>query len=88
MKAVAHAAGYFVEPAGRWADEAGIDLTILSLTESGLRKSPRLDVQVKTTIDPLEGDPFPYDLAANNYNQLCDTSPHNLPSILVRCARS
>lgn len=40
-------------------------------------------MQVKTTIAPLEGDPFPYDLAANNYNQLCDTSPNNLPSILV-----
>ncbi|MFZ5443149.1 MAG: DUF4365 domain-containing protein [Myxococcota bacterium] len=83
VKAVVHAAGYFVDLAGRASDDAGVDLTIVSLSSTGKRQSPRLDVQVKTTIDPLVGDPFPYDLEVKNYDELRDTGPHNLARILV-----
>lgn len=83
VKAVAHAAGYFVELAGRWADEDGVDLTILALNASGQRRSPRLDVQVKTTVDAPDGDPFPYDLDVKNYDELRDDVLHTVPRILV-----
>ncbi|MBL8912027.1 MAG: DUF4365 domain-containing protein [Archangium sp.] len=83
VKAVAHAAGYFVELAGRAADDAGIDLTIFALNATKRRQAPRLDVQVKTTVEELVGDPFPYDVTAKNYDELRDDGPNNLPRILV-----
>ncbi len=83
VKAVAHAAGYFVELAQRAHDDVGVDLTIVSLTKTGKRQHPRLDVQVKTTVDGLLGDPFPFDVTVKNYDELRDDGPNNLPRILV-----
>jgi hypothetical protein len=83
VKAVAHAAGYFVELAQRANDDAGVDLTLVSLTNTGKRQQPRLDIQVKTTVDELVGDPFSFDLSVKNYDELRDDGPHNLPRILV-----
>jgi hypothetical protein len=83
VKAVAHAAGYSVELAQRANDDAGVDVTLVSLTKTGKRQQPRLDVQVKTTVDELVGDPFTFDLSVKNYDELRDDGPHNLPRILV-----
>lgn len=82
VKAVAHAAGFFCQEANRAVDADGVDVTLLSPTQGQRIRAPRLDLQVKTTRGVVEGDPFPYDLDAKNYNELCDTS-WQTPRILV-----
>jgi hypothetical protein len=83
VRAVAHAAGYVVDTAGRWADEDGVDLTIHALTGTGRTRSPRLEVQVKTTTLALVGDPFPIDLGVKNYHELRSVGPYETPRLLV-----
>ena len=82
VRAVAHAAGYFVSEANRARDATGVDLEIFERGPLLTRTLPRLDVQLKATADPLEGDPIPFDLTTKNYDELRHDN-HQLPRILV-----
>jgi hypothetical protein len=82
VRAVVHAAGFFVQESGRMADADGVDLTVLSRGAGGVRSSRRFDVQLKATAKPILEDPFPFDLEAHNYNQLCDTN-YQVDRVLV-----
>lgn len=87
VRAIAHAAGYFVHEANRPVDDDGIDLTILSRGTGGAVRSPRLDLQVKGTArliseGPLE-DVFPFDLPVKNYDELRSSEEFQVPRILV-----
>lgn len=82
VRAVAHAAGYFVNEPGRLMDGDGVDLTIFERGPGGVIRSPRLDLQLKATaVRPME-DPFPFDLEVKNYDQLRATNLQ-VPRILV-----
>ena len=70
VRAVAHAAGYFVQEANRAFDGDGVDLTLLDRGPGGVVRSPRLEVQLKATADAIVGDPFPFDLSVKNYDEL------------------
>lgn len=83
VRAVAHAAGYFIQESNRTFDSDGIDLTLLCRSAHGIVRSPRLDIQVKATSDDLmKRKFFPYDLDIKNYNELRDTHLQ-VPRILV-----
>jgi hypothetical protein len=82
VRAVAHAAGFFVQESQRLMDSDGVDLTIFSPGLRGVVRSPRLEVQVKATSGRLIGDPFPFKLSAKNYDELRSTD-FQLPRILV-----
>lgn len=87
VRAIAHAAGYFVHEANRSEDDDGVDLTILSRGAGGTVRSPRLDLQVKGTAklgseDSLQ-DPFPFDLPTKNYDELRSSAEFQVPRILV-----
>ena len=82
VRAVAHAAGYFVSEANRSRDATGVDVEIFARGPLGTHALPRLEVQLKATATPLEGDPFPYDLDVKNYDEL-RFDQHQLPRILV-----
>jgi hypothetical protein len=69
-RAIAHAAGYFVQEANRMMDADGVDLTIFSRGAGGVTRSPRLDLQIKSTSNFTEDDPFAYDLDVKNYHEL------------------
>lgn len=84
VRAVAHAAGFFVQEANRAFDNAGVDLTVLRRSSEGIMSSPRLDLQLKTTAGPLTKDPFPFDLGLKNYNELrVRAESLQVPRILV-----
>lgn len=85
VKAVAHATGLFCQESGRSLDNNGVDITLLSPTQGNVVRAPRLDVQVKTTRDAVEGDPFTYDLAVKNYDEL-RADDWQTPRILVLVA--
>lgn len=82
VRSVAHAAGYFVQEANRAFDSDGVDLTVLQRGSRGVVRSPRLDLQLKATAQPLVGDPFPFDLEVKNYDEL-RTEGLQVPRILV-----
>lgn len=82
VRAVAHAAGYFVQEANRTFDGDGVDLTLLSRSPAGTVRSPRLDLQLKATAVPISEDPFPYDLDVKNYDEL-RSDQLQVPRILV-----
>lgn len=82
VRAVAHAAGYFVQEANRTFDGDGVDLTLLSRSPAGTVRSPRLDLQLKATAAPITEDPFPYDLDVKNYDEL-RSEQLQVPRILV-----
>jgi hypothetical protein len=82
VRAVAHAAGYFVQEANRILDGDGVDLMLLSRSTGGTVRSPRLDIQVKATAEPLTEDPFPFDLDVKNYDEL-RSDEWQVPRILV-----
>lgn len=82
IRAVAHAAGYFVSDANRERDGDGVDLTIFERGAGGMIRSPHLDIQAKSTATPVLEDVFPYDLVVKNYNELC-ASNYQIPRILV-----
>lgn len=70
VRAVAHAAGYFVQETNRAFDADGVDLTLLSRGPGGAVRSPRLDLQLKATATPVREDPFAFDLEVKNHNEL------------------
>lgn len=76
IRAVAAAAGYAVsEPS---VDDESIDLMVASRGTSGAVKRPRLEVQVKCTVDTvLTEEAFSYALKLKNYDDLRD------PDVLV-----
>jgi hypothetical protein len=82
VRAIAHAAGYFVQEANRAVDNDGVDLTLLLRDPTGSVRSPRLDVQLKTTACAGTADPIPVDLPNKNYEELIDTRLQ-VPRILV-----
>lgn len=82
VRAVAHAAGFFVQEANRAMDGDGVDLMLIHRGVAGVVSSPRLDLQLKATAAPIKADPFPFDLDVKNYNELCGTS-WQIPRILV-----
>jgi hypothetical protein len=83
IRAIAHAAGYFVHEANRPVDDDGVDLTLLSRGTGGAVRSPRLDLQVKGTAKLSSEDPFPFDLSAKNYDELRSSAEFQVPRILV-----
>ena len=70
VRAVTHAAGFFVQEANRTFDGDGVDLTLLSRGAGGTVLSPRVDVQLKATAAPVVEDPIPFDLPIKNYDEL------------------
>jgi Domain of unknown function (DUF4365) len=66
MRAVAHAAGYFLQEANRVFDGEGVDLTLLARASGGIVRSPRLDLQLKATAAAVTEAPFPFDLEVKN----------------------
>jgi hypothetical protein len=82
VRAVAHAAGFFTQEANRLVDADGVDLTVFQRGTGGVVRSPRLDLQVKTTATSPVIDPFPHDLEAKNHQELTSTE-WQVPRILV-----
>lgn len=82
VRAVAHAAGYFVQEANRTFDGDGVDLTLLSRSPAGTVRSPRLDLQLKATATPIAEDPFPFDVDVKNYDELRSVQLQ-VPRVLV-----
>lgn len=82
VRAVAHAAGFLTAEANREWDGDGVDLMVFARDEHGLVRSPRIEVQVKATQQPDEGDPIAFDLRAKNYDELIAAS-WQVPRILV-----
>lgn len=82
VRAIAHAAGFFVHEANRALDADGVDLTLLAKGAGGVVRSPRLDVQLKSTAQPVDEDPFPFDLEIKNYDEL-RSEDLQVPRILV-----
>lgn len=82
VRAVAHAAGYFVQEANRTFDADGVDLTLLSRSPAGTVRSPRLDLQLTATAATISESPFPYDLDVKNYEEL-RSEQLQVPRILV-----
>jgi hypothetical protein len=81
VRAVAHAAGFFVQESQRALDSDGVDLMILERGVRGVARSIRLDVQLKATAEPIREDSFPVDLSVKNYDEL--RAAGQVPSILV-----
>jgi len=83
VRAIAHAAGYFVAEAARSRDNDGVDLTILDRPERRVLTSRQLDVQLKTTAASLDrGETFHVDLEIKNYDEL-RSEDYQVPRILV-----
>lgn len=82
VRAVAHTAGYFVQEANRMMDADGVDLTIFARGSRGQMRSPRLDVQLKTTQHGLEDEAVTLDLPVKNYDEL-RAAGYQTPRILV-----
>ncbi|HEU4410455.1 MAG TPA: DUF4365 domain-containing protein [Polyangiaceae bacterium] len=84
VRAVAARAGFSVEETRK--DRDGVDLTICArgkLSDDAVSKSPRLEVQLKSTaalgaLPPVE---FSYELDADDYNHL--VGPRLVPRILL-----
>jgi hypothetical protein len=70
VRAVAHAAGYFVQEANRSYDGDGIDISIMHRGPGGVVRSPKLDLQLKATEHPVTADPFSFPLDVKNYDEL------------------
>jgi hypothetical protein len=82
VRAVASAAGLFTQEAARAFDSDGVDLTIMNRGSGGVTRSPRLDLQVKSTSIVQVEDQFSFDLPVKNYDELRD-STWQVPRILV-----
>ncbi|MDX2091695.1 MAG: DUF4365 domain-containing protein [Kofleriaceae bacterium] len=83
VRAVASAAGFFVQESSRLMDGDKIDLTIFRRGAGQTVRSPRLDVQVKSyASEPLTDAELAYDLDVDAYDRLIDTSAQ-VPSVLV-----
>jgi hypothetical protein len=81
-RAVAHAAGYFVQEANRPFDGDGIDISIMHRGPGGAVRSPRLELQLKATEHAVTTDPFSYSLDVKNYDEL-RSEELQVPRILV-----
>lgn len=82
VRAVASAAGYFLQEASRTFDADGVDLTMMARGPLGVTRSPKVELQVRSMArDELE-DPFPIDLGLKTYDELRDASGQ-LPRLLV-----
>lgn len=84
VRAVAHASGYFVQETSRTFDGDGVDLTIMWRDDEGMVRSPRLDVQLKTTSLIDAARPI-FDLDVKTYNAL-RSCLHQVPRILLAVA--
>ncbi|MFN8827564.1 MAG: DUF4365 domain-containing protein [Planctomycetota bacterium] len=82
VRAVAHCAGFLTAEPNRELDGDGVDLMVFARDEHGLVRSPRIELQVKTTQQAAEGDPIPFDLRAKNHDERIDPS-WQVPRILV-----
>lgn len=82
VRAVAHAAGYFVQEASRMMDADGVDYTVFERGTRGQMRSPRVDVQLKTTQLGPDGSALVVDLPVKNYNEL-RAYGYQTPRILV-----
>jgi hypothetical protein len=82
VRAIAHAAGYYVQECNRTFDGDGVDLTVMARGAGGVVRSPRLDLQVKATAAAVAEDSFPFDLEVKNYDEL-RAAIHQVPRILV-----
>jgi len=83
VRAVVHAAGYFVQEANRNMDSEGVDLTLFARGAGGVVTAIRLDVHLKATAKERGNqDSFPLDLDVKNYNEL-RTESLQIPRILV-----
>jgi hypothetical protein len=82
LRAVAHTAGYFVQEANRTMDADGVDFTIFAPSAGRVVRSPRLDVQLKVTAEPVVEDPFPFDLPVKNHEEL-RSAELQVPRVLV-----
>ncbi|MBK8097893.1 MAG: DUF4365 domain-containing protein [Planctomycetes bacterium] len=82
VRAVAHAAGYFVQESNRMMDADGVDAVLFARSPSGSTRGPRLELQLKATTQPITQDPFPFDLGIKNYDELRDDTAIP-PRILV-----
>jgi len=85
VRAVAHAAGYFVQSSDRMKDADGVDITLFNRTAGRLKTMGKsIDIQLKTTAHKDDGDQetFPFVLDVKNYNELVLTG-YQIPRILV-----
>lgn len=82
VRAIAHAAGYYTQESNRLADGDGVDLTVFHRGVGGAVRSPRLDLQIKTTAGTVTQDPIPYDLDVKNHNELI-SAEWQVPRALV-----
>lgn len=82
MRAVAHAAGYFVNLADRNMDANGVDLTIWTRGTRGLVRSPQVAVQLKTTAQERSAADVVIDLSVKKFEELIDDT-YQVPRILV-----
>jgi len=83
LQAVTSAAGFYFQIADRGFDKDGVDAMVLHRGRLGVRKSPRLDIQVKAHQSAkLEADPFAEVLDIKTYDELRDTT-YQVPRILV-----
>lgn len=81
IKAVAAAAGFaWSQPS---TDDESVDLSLSQAGGNGIRRSPRLDLQLKCTEkQPKSDEQFPFSIKMKNYDDLRETNLM-VPRILV-----
>jgi len=82
LRAVAHAAGFFVQESHRMLDADGVDYLIFRRGKQGQRRAPKVAVQLKTTSRLPAAAELVVDLSVKNYDELRDEDSM-LPRILV-----
>jgi hypothetical protein len=82
VRAVAAAAGFFIQEATRTFDADGLDLEMMCRGPLGVTRSPRLHLQVKSFCGEVVEDPFAYDLDMKNYDELRDIT-WQIPRVLL-----
>ncbi|MEY4577307.1 MAG: hypothetical protein RL701_2010 [Pseudomonadota bacterium] len=86
VRAISHAAGFFVQEANRAMDADGVDLTLFARGAGGTVRSPRLELQLKTTASIASlsagAEDLPFDLEIKNYDEL-RSEDVQVPRILV-----
>ncbi len=82
LRAVAHAAGFYVQDASRMMDADGVDFTLFQRGSRGQMRSPKLDVQLKTTAGEPGEDHLVIDLSVKNHEELRATN-YQIPRVLV-----
>ncbi len=82
VRAVAAAAGFYLQEATRAFDMDGVDVTMMARGRRGIIQSPRLDIQIKSKGGLVDNDPWPYDLDVKTYD-LLRAENLQLPRILI-----